>query len=291
MATLHHIPPAFEGLVDDAAVFPPGSLPLPEAVAAHRGHRRAWYAPLVGPFLCPASRLGELHALAADDDEPLGVSVVVDTGTAGILEAVDFVAADSELTLRGVEVPLRGDPPAESARRTVLALDTALGGPEDDEPACVEIPLGPGWQDALDVVAEAGYRAKLRTGGAEPGTAPPDADVAAFVIACLDRGVQFKFTAGLHHAVRRAVDGGHEHGFLNVLLAVTAALDGADQEAVGTELADERADDIVARTTAKGTRIPAARRWYTSFGSCSVQEPLDELIRLRLIETPGTVGR
>ena len=36
--------PLFAGLFDDAALFPPGDLPLAEAVPAHRGHRTAWYA-------------------------------------------------------------------------------------------------------------------------------------------------------------------------------------------------------------------------------------------------------
>ena len=50
----------------------------------------------------------------------------------------------------------------------------------------------------------------------------------------------FKCTAGLHHAVRhRAADTGFEHhGFLNVLLAVAAALTGEDAGEVAAELAD-----------------------------------------------------
>lgn len=51
MTTDHRaVPPLFSGLCDDAAIFPPGDLPLPQAVPAHRLHRAAWYAELVGPF-------------------------------------------------------------------------------------------------------------------------------------------------------------------------------------------------------------------------------------------------
>ncbi|MEV7025976.1 hypothetical protein AB0O00_28035, partial [Kitasatospora sp. NPDC093558] len=57
------IPDLFRGLFDDAAVFPPGNLPVVEAVPAHRAHRTAWYADAVGPFLCGAGRLGELAAV------------------------------------------------------------------------------------------------------------------------------------------------------------------------------------------------------------------------------------
>ena len=58
------VPALLRGLVDDAAVFPPGSAPLPEAVAAHRDHRTAWYADMVGPLLVPASTLRSLPAAA-----------------------------------------------------------------------------------------------------------------------------------------------------------------------------------------------------------------------------------
>ena len=36
------LPPAWSGLVDDAAIFPPGDAPLPDAVAAHRERREEW---------------------------------------------------------------------------------------------------------------------------------------------------------------------------------------------------------------------------------------------------------
>ena len=44
------IPPIFDRLIDDAAVFPPGDLPLADAVPAHVAHRSAWYSALVGPL-------------------------------------------------------------------------------------------------------------------------------------------------------------------------------------------------------------------------------------------------
>jgi hypothetical protein len=49
------VPALFDGLVDDAAVFPPGNAPLDRALIGHRRHREAWYAGLVGPLVVPAS--------------------------------------------------------------------------------------------------------------------------------------------------------------------------------------------------------------------------------------------
>lgn len=282
------IPAIFERLIDDAAVFPPGDLPLADAVPAHVAHRSAWYAGLVGPLLCPASSLESLAVLAQELPEssgPLGVAVVVDTGTAGVLDAVDAVAHESRLVLRGVEVPLRGSPLGQSARRTVAALDAALGGPDDDEPAYVEVPRASGWEATLDVLADSGYRAKLRTGGPSADAVPSDEEVAAFVIACLDRGLPFKFTAGLHHAVRGPV----EHGFLNLLLAVGTAAGGGS----AAEVAEALSIDDGVRLAAAVAALEAAsvRRWFASYGSCSIAEPLSELIALGLVEEPGKVAR
>jgi hypothetical protein len=281
--------PLFAALIDDAALFPPANAAMQQAVDAHVGHRAAWYSALVGPFLCAASRLEELAAQLGARSDPFGVTVVVDTGASGVGSAVDAVASDDRMVLRGVEVPLRGDPLAENARRTVAALDAALGGPEDDEPAYVEIPRLPGWRDALEVVSDAGYRAKLRTGGVAAADFPPEDHVAAFILGCLDLGVPFKFTAGLHRAVRHTVsdgvsDGVEQHGFLNALLGVAVALDGGDAAEVAQTLADRDGAGVADRIRALPLR-PAARvrTWCNSYGSCSIAEPVDDLLNLGLI--------
>jgi hypothetical protein len=110
--------------------------------------------------------------------------------------------------------------------------------------------------------------------------------VADFVVACLDREIAFKCTAGLHHAVRTTDQqtGFEQHGFLNILLAVSVALAGGDREAVVAELADRDAVGVAHRVRQLSTeRATAIRRWFRSFGTCSIQEPLDDLIRLRLV--------
>jgi hypothetical protein len=48
-------------------------------------------------------------------------------------------------------------------------------------------------------------------------------------------------------------------------------------------LLDEK-DDGRAITTAINTDIDAARRWFTSFGSCSVEEPLESLAATGILE-------
>src|SRR5688500_12444826 len=64
--------PLLRGLLDDASPFPPAALPLAEAVAAHRRHRAAGYAPAVGPLLVAASGVADLVAVLEAGDGEVG---------------------------------------------------------------------------------------------------------------------------------------------------------------------------------------------------------------------------
>ena len=67
---------AWRGLVDDAAIFPPGDAPIHEAAAAHQVARHDAYADLVGTFVVRDTDIPILRGT------PLALSVVV-TGGAG----------------------------------------------------------------------------------------------------------------------------------------------------------------------------------------------------------------
>jgi hypothetical protein len=301
------VPSWLARLVDDAAIFPPGNLPLPQAVSEHRSHAASGYGELVGPFVVGDAALPELLDLASNgstDGEgsagPLPVSVVVSGGAGALEGAVRWAVRGGTLELRSVEIALRDDATGaieHNARRILAAVDQLVssGDLDDEVPVYVEPPRlygsppTPGWLGALDEIAAAGHRLKFRTGGLDADAFPAAHELAACLEAALDREAPFKCTAGLHHAVRhRAEDTGFEHhGFLNVLLATRATFDSApvDDVAALLETTDPAAlvgalrdhgDDALVRT----------RRWFTSFGSCSVREPLDDLVALGLVDTP-----
>ena len=219
---------------------------------------------------------------------PCPVAVVVTGGAGAIGPALTWAARVDRLRLAGVEVALRDEPPlSRNVARVALALDHA--GLADEVPVSVEIPRTEGWPailDALDAVAEMGFRAKLRTGGEEAAAFPTEAEVARFVLACLDRQVPFKCTAGLHHAVRSTSEEGFEqHGFLNVLAATRVALDGAGESDVVQVLADRDPASVALRVRALDeASARSTRRWFCSFGSCSVSEPVADLRRLGFLQ-------
>ncbi|TDC60763.1 hypothetical protein E1258_13755 [Micromonospora sp. KC207] len=282
------VPRLLAGLVDDAAVFPPGSATLPDALAAHRRHRDSWYADMVGALLVPASAVvaGELGGPAdphgAGPASGLVLGLIGDTGVRGLPAAL--AALPAGVTARQVEVAVakRGEDPQPG-----LAELLKLAGRRGDVDVYAELPLTFGLTAALDTVAAARaagvpVAAKFRTGGLAAELFPTPVELAAVICACRDRELPFKLTAGLHHAVRHRdpETGFTHHGFGNVLAATLAAADGAEVDEVAVLLAATDPVPLVER--ARAARA-AARPLWVGYGSCSVAEPLTDLIRLGLV--------
>jgi hypothetical protein len=269
---------AFAALLDDAAVFPPGNLPLAEAVIAHAGHRGSAYAELVGPLVLPAAALDGLAPLMAAAAVPLALSVTLPGKPDEVAPAVAAAAAVDGVTLAAVETPL-----AAGARigELLAALEAAL---PDGTTGYVEVPRDERGTGVLDALAGSGHRAKFRTGGLVPEAHPSEAELADLLTGAVARGIAFKCTAGLHHAVRLTEGGLEQHGFLNVLLATEAALRGEPPEELAALLAQREAATVAGQVTGlRDERLAAARASFTSFGTCSVADPRDDLIRLGLL--------
>lgn len=266
--------PWWVGLVDDAAVFPPGDAPLPAALQAYAA-REAAAARLVRSFVVRDTDLPEV---------PAGTPVsVVSTGGAGQLLGPARLCGQRDLPLAGLEVALRDlDDLAGNARRVVAAVDAARaeGALDEDVPVWVELPPAEptyAWLAAADEVAAAELRLKLRTGGLDPDAFPAADLLAAWIDAALDRELPFKCTAGLHRALPHTEDGARHHGFLAVLAATRLAFDGQPRSEVLSALDAADAADLLALD------LTGARRWFRSFGSCSIDEPLADLDALGVL--------
>lgn len=293
------MPRYLEQLVDDAALFPPGNAPMPDAVRGHLSRRSGPWADLVGHFLCPASRLAELSAtldsapptpeppplhLTGAGTAPIELGVIADTGVEGLPEVLERVDADPRLVLNLVELPLPPADPRElaaAAERAVAAMPDVRG--------YLELPRVPGWSAALRVIADSAYGAKLRTGGLSAAAFPDVDEVAAFVLACVTVQTPFKATAGLHNAVRHvdAASGFTHHGFLNLLLATHAASTGGTEPDLAA-LLDLRDGEQLAERVAglDAGEAAVARSYFVAFGSCSIDEPVADLLALGLLGAP-----
>jgi hypothetical protein len=279
------VPDLFEGLVDDAAMFPPGSAPLHEAVKEHRRHRAAWYARLVGPLVVPASAAGRLAELLAPGDD-IAVGLIADAGIEGLRAALPVAPPAVEHV--EVAVAKRGEDPLPGL---AALLDLLRAVPR--LAAYAEIPLTFGLLSALDALSDAlneglPVSAKFRTGGLAAELFPTPIELAAVICACRDRALPFKLTAGLHHAIRHTdpETGFIHHGFLNVLVASAQAVNqGAEVADVAATLAGT---DPVPLIEATRQLLGEYRPLWAGFGSCSVTEPVEDLSRLGLL--PGIVS-
>ena len=281
------------GLIDYAGLFPPASLPMAEAVARYARYRRGEHAWMLGRFIVSRPRLEEFASLAGDAAEASDwrVSVIASDDVDADASAIDAFNARRTALIDTVEAKVAA---AADVRRVAGVLPQALQLWFEVTPG-----EGPAFDATLAAIAELGERggAKLRTGGITADAIPPPDLVARFLIACVRAHVICKATAGLHHPIRAphrltyADDSAMAlmHGFVNVFLAAALAQTGASAETL-TALLDERdprhvvwQDDHV---TWKGHRLDAtalasARASFArSFGSCSFDEPIDDLHRL-----------
>jgi hypothetical protein len=238
-----------ERLIDHAALFPPASMSLADALEEDTQARASPYSSVIGRFVVPAGLLRELPR----EHPPLSV-VLRDVGDAELVEA--FVGVEAVELVVGSARPR----PAElvAAYRVLKPLEVET---------YFELVLDESWRDsvpnAIGAISAVGGRVKLRCGGA---SIPSVEQVALVIACCRDAGVPFKATAGLHHATRH----GEEHGFLNLLAAATAT--------------NERLAEVLAERDARALEIDAAGRGlFTSFGSCSWREPVDDLRGLGLL--------
>jgi hypothetical protein len=135
---------------------------------------------------------------------------------------------------------------------------------------------------------------KMRTGGVTADAFPTSAQIALALVTPATHQVPIKFTAGLHHPLRQYREEVQTkmHGFLNVLgAAVLAAEHQWDAAQTAEMLEDESAasfrfdDEFFAwRDRRIGLqRLRDRRRCVTSFGSCSFDEPREDLRALKLL--------
>lgn len=275
-----HVSALLAGLVDDAAVFPPGLAPLDTAIDEHLSRRSHPYAACIGPLLVPATSAGELATLAAKDEravaEPLEVGLVVrpDSPMEPLFDAVDLLRDEPRVRLTGGEV---GWNPHWRE-----ALELPL-------PLVVEVRLGDEQEHGLDEIAAAiddgaSVIAKFRSGPTPAWPWPDEETLGGFLARALERGLPFKLTGGLHHAIRGDYRGRPMHGVVNALLATHEGLEGAEASELADILGQTRSEHLVERLAMlDDAQVERLRARFTSYGCCGVLEPIEELAALGLV--------
>jgi len=288
------------GLIDYAGMFPPAKLSLEEAARnfiRYMSGRHAW---MLGKFVVPAAQLEEFRAYLEGSPETQGrtvsLSVLLEAQplreAQRIREARDHVSAGGSPLFSIDAVEVRPGSPAMVAELAAI-LPKGL-------PVFCEVASGQDLARWLTALKQAGWFAKIRSGGISREAFPSSSEVAEFLVQCKTHGVAFKATAGLHHPVRSehplTYDAnspcGVMHGFINVFLGAALLECGISKDQLIAVLDETDARHFsfsgdfahwgklfVNQDDVAGTR----QHFAMSFGSCSFEEPIQDLQKLSLL--------
>jgi hypothetical protein len=281
-------------VVDYAGLFPPAGCDMRSAVsnfAAYRTSENSW---MLARFVVPVARLSEFAAEATR---------VIASAETWRLSALCGPETASDLRIIADFNQRHGN------RFLIDTIELKAAGPEETAAVIPLIPrsITPYFElsitgdptISIQTAVRLGGRVKVRTGGITADAFPSSAALARFIKICADERAAFKATAGLHHALRSvqrltyAADSASSlmHGFLNVFLAGCFARNGMSVDRL-QGLLDERepapfrfADGITWRNNVlNATQLREARGWTAiSFGSCSFEEPVQELKKMGLL--------
>lgn len=291
--------------IDYAGMFPPSRLALEPALENQAEYVRSPDAWMLGSFVLSVEQFDAAKQLLSRFDplHPLRVAALgprADNALAfgQALEKTD--AAIRSLSRHNVDLVsishLEMFLPRDVDRDSLKEVGSILG----NLPVFWEAPPERAEQ-TIALIAEhnsdtdlARFGYKSRTGGVTADAFPTSMQIASALVAPATHQVPIKFTAGLHHPLRqfRNEVKTKMHGFLNVLgAAVLAAEHRWDVQQTASMLEDENpgsfsfTDDFFAWRQWKIDieRLQYRRRFVRSFGSCSFDEPREDLRTLGVL--------
>jgi len=308
-------------LIDYAGLFPPANLNLKYAFNNYLDYTvNSPYSWIMAKFICPASKLAELDKLIKVEKIELTNQIplsVLGSSNVHSSEFLDSVSHDvkmisefygkysGKINIDAFEVRLPNDIfsiSGDDVLFEMIKLTAEKLKKINIKPIQVYFEALPNENltalaKAISIYNESGGETgyKLRTGGVETSAYPPSGKIAFAIKTCGDFEIPMKCTAGLHHPIRRYNDGVKTkmHGFINVfgagILNVCLKL---PEDVMKEILEDEDAENFHFSESSFGwkeyhvlaSRIQEAREQFMiSYGSCSFDEPVDDLKKLGLL--------
>ncbi len=296
-----------DGIIDYAGLYPPASLNMQDMVSAWvRGlsSEQDW---MLGRVIVPVDRLDEFENISesliprGDEEEPWVISALLSAsaetsleeqaGRIGIFNERHAGEGNGGAVIDVVEVP----------GSDAVSIDVMIDQLPEEVFPFFELPVDGDIRGMLAVLVGSDAGAKIRTGGMKPELYPTTEQLSNFILQCSLADVPFKATAGLHHPLLNHNDdiGVMQFGFLNVFLASLLASAGEESvdviesmltrsDLAGIEFGNE---GIVVDGSMLGLDVIEDARiaFSLSFGSCSIDEPIEDLVGLGLL--PATKGQ
>jgi hypothetical protein len=247
---------------------------------------------MLGRFVLPASRSQEFEELLpAFSLEQWSLSVTLSGNFESELETIQSISRVGKIAIASLEFPPL---PATDMESIFPYLSAGVE-------TFFEIPFNADIESYLSALQYTGALAKIRTGGMTADAFPSASQLGHYIVSFAEAQVPFKATAGLHHPL----PGQHHltygpnspytamHGFLNVVILAALAYwqKVTREEAIAilneysldnfkiTENSIEWRDRVLSLSEIELAR----QRFFRSFGSCSFQEPIDDLKHSKLL--------
>lgn len=307
-------------LIDYAGTFPPASLDLKTSFINYLKYLESPHSWLLSKFVVPAKRLPELTSIIEIEkivpDKPINLSVLGGKEVV-VSKFFDGLVSDIEKILEfkthfgekintdtyEVLLPLELFVVPDINKLVDFFTKVSVSFFESvNKNVSVFYEAAPGKE--LEILTKAisyfnmignfaGY--KIRTGGIEPSSFPHAEKIARALRICSENETPLKCTAGLHHPYRHydASVKTKMHGFINVFCAGIFAfnLDLNEYELTRMLLEEDPykfkfSDDKITYEEFEvfEEEIAEAReKFILSFGSCSFEEPVDDLQKLKYL--------
>ncbi len=257
-----------EHMVDYAGLYPPASLPMAQAVRNFHKYLESDWAWMLGKFIVDAKQLDLWHEekmRLSNQSWTLSVLVSNNDELESLKNAEFIVSIETKFPIR-----------AQLAPQHVYVETTAD-------------------RANLEHVQHSGYFAKIRMGGVLESAFPSANEVLNWLEICIGLGLPFKATAGLHHPLRGPYCLTYDqdssraamYGYLNLLLATAFAcrndLKMARDALLESDARAFRFDNVGVQYNDERLSLEdlrATRALLHSIGSCSFEEPTQELLEV-----------
>lgn len=281
------------GIIDYAGLFPPAELSLEKALKNYINYIKSSDNWMLSKFIIPAGLLYQVTELLVEVDDKLRFSVIISNSEKDLENIIHL-----KNSLKGIDVLSLEIKPQVMLENLINKFDFIRSNINKNIQIFVESNVNPDY-DLIEKLTMfkneniyIGY--KLRTGGVTQESFPSVDLVASVIKSCAENKIPFKATAGLHHPFTHfnTTVNIKMYGFINVF---TAGIFAMKYNLNATELMniiqDENPNNFIFKDNLvwKNYEISSdeiseiRRNYFTTFGSCSFDEPREDLRNLKLL--------
>lgn len=324
MNTLQNTTPSLasfmHGLIDYAGLFPPAKLNLHDTLKNMLRGQKFTESWMISSLVLPVNQLDNLIVTLIDLGEAdafFPISFVAsraesekdffDTLNTDIKRIKEFFELHPSFSVKAFEIALPTSicHSGNTGDLSLFVKDTASILIEAKLNPFIEVAAGENWISAMHTTVSAISELnegssdkasfKIRCGGIKPQMMPPSENIAHTILYCKEKNISLKATAGLHHPIKHFNDelGGIMHGFINVFgSAILTKVNDISFETLVKMLNDESENSFIfsgntlswKNFSVNSEEIKNYRSFITSYGSCSFDEPIEDLQTLKLLK-------